>query len=38
MTNGTAAREFLGTASALALIIAGCRSDQAITLGSLKAE
>ncbi|MET4296682.1 hypothetical protein ABIB06_007473 [Bradyrhizobium sp. LB8.2] len=38
MTSGTAAREFVGTASALALIIAGCRPDQAITLGALKAE
>jgi hypothetical protein len=38
MITGTAAREFVGTASALALIIAACRSDQAITLGVLKAE
>lgn len=38
MTAGTAARAFVGTASALALIITECRSDQAITLGALKAE
>ena len=38
MTTGTAAREFAETASALALVIAHCRSDQAIALGSLKVE
>jgi hypothetical protein len=38
MVTGTAARAFAATASELALIIAGCRSDQAIALGALKAE
>jgi hypothetical protein len=36
MVTGTAARAFAGSASALALIIASCRSDQAIALGALK--
>ena len=36
MVTGAAAREFAETASALARIIAACRSDQAIALGVLK--
>jgi hypothetical protein len=38
MITGMAAREFAGTASVLGRIIADCRSDQAIALGTLKAE
>jgi hypothetical protein len=38
MITGTAARAFAATASALAQIIANCRSNQAIALGALKAE
>ena len=38
MITGMAAREFAGTARALARIIAGCRSDQAIALGALNVE
>jgi hypothetical protein len=38
MVTGTAARAFAATASALAQIIANCRSNQAIALGALKAE
>jgi len=38
MITGTAARAFATTASALAQIIANCRSNQAIALGALKVE
>jgi hypothetical protein len=38
MISGTATRTLAGTASALARIIAGCGSDQAIALGALKVE
>jgi hypothetical protein len=38
MITGTAARAFVATASALAQIIANCRSNQAIALGALKAD
>jgi hypothetical protein len=38
MISGTAARALVATASALAQIIANCRSNQAIALGALKAE
>src|SRR5882762_219765 len=36
MVTGTAARAFAGTASALALIVQSCGSNQAIALGALK--
>jgi hypothetical protein len=38
MISGTAARALVATASALAQIIANCRSNQAIALGALKVE